>query len=52
MISLGGMTVIIISRKKKLNLRSLTESELVGAYDCLVLVMWSTYFIGAQGYSM
>ncbi|EJK55981.1 hypothetical protein THAOC_24212 [Thalassiosira oceanica] len=41
-----------ISRKHKINTRSSTESELVGADDILPSAIWSKYFIEAQGFTV
>jgi hypothetical protein len=44
----GG--VINISRKQKLNTKSSTESELVGADDASVMILWTKMFVQHQGY--
>ena len=41
-----------ISRKQKLNTRSSTESELVGADDASQLILWTQLFLEAQGYDI
>jgi hypothetical protein len=41
-----------ISRKQKLNTKSSTESELVGADDVSVMVLWTKLFLGEQGYEI
>jgi hypothetical protein len=41
---------ITISRKQKLNTRSSTESELVGADDVSTMILWTKLFMEAQGY--
>ena len=38
------------SSKQKLNTRSSTEAELVGVDDVMSQVVWSNYFLEAQGY--
>ena len=43
-------TPITVSRKQKLNTRSSTEAELVGADDIVPLAMWMCMFVEAQGY--
>ena len=53
----GGLTMgrgfpIVTSTKQKLNTRSLTESELVGVDDMMPIVVWSHYFLMAQGYGV
>ena len=52
MFSLGRGAVLSSSMKQKMNTKSSTESELVGAYDGLSLILWSRYFIEAQGYTI
>ena len=51
-LSLGTGFPIISSTKQKLNTRSSTESELVGVDDMLPLILWSRYFLKAQGYKV
>jgi hypothetical protein len=41
-----------ISKKQKINTRSSTESELVGLHDVAPQMLWTRYFIEAQGYKM
>ena len=53
----GGMTFgtgmpINTSRKQKLNTRSSTESELVGADDMAQMILWTKFFMEAQGYDV
>jgi len=53
----GGLTMgrgfpIVTSTKQKLNTRSSTESELVGVDDMMPIVVWSRYFLMAQGYGV
>ena len=48
----GNGTVQSISRKQRLNTRSSTESELVGADDASVLILWTKLFMEAQGYDV
>jgi hypothetical protein len=52
MMSLGGGAVISSSRKQKINTKSSTESELVALDDALTTILWTLYFIEAQGYSI
>ena len=52
MMTLGKGATISHSGKHKLNTKSSTESELIGADDMLVKVLWSLYFIHAQGYTV
>ena len=49
--TMGRGTLINISRKHKLNVGSSTESELVSIADVLGIMMWSKYFMEAQGYT-
>ena len=53
----GGLTMgrgfpLVSSTKQKLNTRSLTESELVGVDNMMPIVVWSRYFLMAQGYGV
>jgi hypothetical protein len=41
---------IVSSTKQKLNTRSSTESELVGVDDMMPSILWTRYFLKAQGY--
>ena len=50
--SLGRGTVQSVSMKQKLNTRSSTEAELVGAEDCSVPLIWTMLFMEAQGYDI
>jgi hypothetical protein len=48
----GDGAVQSVSRKQKLNTRSSTESELVGADDISVMILWTKLFMEAQGYEL
>jgi hypothetical protein len=48
----GVGAVQYVSRKQKLNTRSSTESELVGANDISVVILWTKLFMEAQGYEI
>ena len=48
--TLGKGAVQSISQKQKLNTKSSTEAELVGADDVMIHLMWMKYFLDAQGY--
>ena len=53
----GGLTMgrgfpIVSSTKQKLNTRSSTESELVGVDDMMPSIIWTRYFLKAQGYQV
>jgi hypothetical protein len=50
--SLGKGPIIGMSKKQKINTRSSTECELVGADDAMPQVMWTRYFIEAQGFGI
>ena len=50
--TLGKGAVISNSWRQKCNTRSSTESELVGVDDAIPTVLWSLYFIQAQGYKI
>ena len=52
MMTMGRGALINISRKHKLNVGSSTESELVSIADVLGVMMWSKYFMEAQGYTI
>ena len=53
----GGMTLgsgypISVSRKQKLNTKSSTVAELVGADDMSVLILWTKLFLEELGYQV
>jgi hypothetical protein len=53
----GGLTMgrgfpIVSSTKHKSNTRSSTESELVGVDNMMPIIVWSCYFLMAQGYGI
>jgi hypothetical protein len=50
--SLGRGSAIGMSKNQKIDARSSTESELVGADDVIPQLMWKMYFIEAHGCSM
>ena len=39
-------------RKQKLNTRSSTEAELVGADDVATMIFWTKHFLDSQGYEV
>lgn len=51
-LSLGRGFPIVSSTKQKLNMRSSTETEIVGADDFMPATCWTWYFIEAQGYQV
>ena len=48
----GQRYIIIISKKKKLSIKSLIEAELIGANNVLPQLLWTRYFLGAQGHDI
>ncbi len=48
----GGGAAQSISRKQKLNTRSSTKAELVGADDTATMLLWTRLFMEAQGYNI
>lgn len=48
--TLGKGSIITKSAKQKLNTSSSTEAELVGTYDMMLEILWTNYFLEAQGY--
>ena len=48
----GRGTIMNKSTKQKLNTNSSTEAELVGASDSVPQIVWTNYFVSAQGYSI
>jgi hypothetical protein len=50
--SLGKGMFSTMSSKQKMNTRSSTEAELVGVDDMMAKVLWTQYFLGAQGYKV
>ena len=51
-LSLGRGAVMSKSSKQKLNTKSSTEAELVGASDYLPSTIWAKYFMEKQGYNL
>ena len=50
--TLGKGAIQSISKKQKLNTRSSTESELIAVDDGMSQVLWTKYFLEAQGYKI
>ena len=48
--SMGAGATLSLSIKYNLNTSSSIETELVGIYDTVGLMMWTKYFMEAQGY--
>jgi hypothetical protein len=51
-LSLGRGFPIVNSTNQKLNTRSSTETEIVGADDFMPAICWTHYFMKAQGYDV
>jgi hypothetical protein len=51
-LSMGGGVIYGSSSKQKLTTKSSTEAELVGASDVMPQVVWTRYFLEAQGYEV
>ena len=51
-ISFGRGMVCCRSTKQKLNTKSSTEAELVGLNDVLPYIIWTKYFVEAQGHTI
>ena len=49
-LTMGKDSIMSKSIKQKLNTKSSTESELIGVDDILPDVLWTQYFLNAQGY--
>ena len=49
-LTLGKGAVYSRSTKQKINTKSNTEGEIVGVDDILLQVLWTNYFMRAQGY--
>jgi hypothetical protein len=47
--TLGRGFPISVSTKQKLNMRSSTESLLVGVHDMMPIICWTRYFLLSQG---
>ena len=50
--SLGKGAVYSTSTRKKINTKSSTEAELVGVNDIMPQLLWTKYFMEAQGYPL
>jgi hypothetical protein len=51
-LSLGKGSVYLTSMHQKLNTKISTEAELVGVDDVMPLILWTRYFLDAQGYDV
>jgi hypothetical protein len=52
LLSLGKDAIMSTSSRQKLNTKSSTEAELVGVDDMMGKILWTRYFIEAQGYPL
>jgi hypothetical protein len=50
--SLGRGVIYGTSKRQKLNTKSSTESEIVGTDDVMPQMLWTLYFLEAQGYKI
>ena len=50
--TLGRGMPITKSQKQKLNTRNSTEAELVGDDDVAIMILWTSFFMEAQGYKV
>lgn len=50
--SLGKGAFAAVSSKQKMNTRSSTKAELVGVDDMMGKILWTQYFLKAQGYDV
>jgi hypothetical protein len=50
--TLGKGTIYGTSTRQKINTKSSTEAELVGVNDVLPQILWTRYFLEAQGYGV
>jgi hypothetical protein len=50
MLSLGAGAIYGTSTRQKINTKSSTEAELVGVAEVLPQILWTQYFLHAQGY--
>jgi hypothetical protein len=50
--SLGKGSVYSTSTRQKLNTKSSTEAELVAVDDVMPMILWTRYFLNAQGYKV
>ena len=48
----GRGSIISVSKKQKLNTKSLVEAELIGADDAIPQMIWTRYFLEAQAYGI
>jgi hypothetical protein len=51
-LSLGKGSIYSSSTQQRLNTKSSTKAELVGVDNVMPLILWTQYFLGAQGYGI
>jgi hypothetical protein len=51
-LSLGTGVIYGTSKSQKLNVKSSTEAEIVGTDDVMPQILWTLYFLEAQGYKV
>ena len=51
-LSMGRVFPIFSSTKQKVNTQSPTKIEVVSVDDCIPAVLWTRYWLGAQGYDV
>jgi hypothetical protein len=51
-LSLGTGVIYGTSKSQKLNVKSSTEAEIVGTDDVMPQILWTLYFLEAQGYKI
>ena len=49
---MGKGAIVSVLQNQKLNTKSSTEAELVGADDASSLIVWTKLFLEAQGYKV
>ena len=52
MVKDGRGSIISISKKQKLNTKSSTEAEIIGAEDAMPQMLWTRYFLEEEGYDI
>ena len=48
--SLGKLSACSTSTQHKINMKSSSEAELIAVNDVMLLILWTQYFLEAQGY--
>ena len=52
MVPLGNSDVTSSSTNININLKRLTEDDLIGMDNDIMMILWSKYFIDSQGYTV